>query len=484
MAAQVDEETPLLPTAEGSSIPWFQFSIVLLLLLAEPLSAHIIYPFAAELIRDVGITHGDETHVGYYVGLLQSLFYLTEAIGVLYWGRLSDRVGRKPIILLGLFGLSISSLLFGLSTTFGMLVLSRCLCGALNGNAGVIKTMITELTDTTNLPQLWAYIPFAWSTGTTIAPVIGGYLSRPAEHFPEYFGQNEFWKTHPYFLPCVIPAAFSAFTWIVGFYLLKETVKSPVPISHLKKHCADNSVQESQDFVSMHDKPVELRGIFTPRIFTAVGNYAFLSLVEIAFRAIQPLFFATPVEFGGLGLPPSTIGNILSLSGALSGIVQVFLFAKIHNHLGSKKTFVRGVVFAAPLFLTFPVARILVKARGMDTLVWVIIGLQAILPIGYGLAFGAVFMYINAASPDQASLGATHGFSQMSTSIMRAIGPVTASSLFSLSSGQNYLGGDLVYYVLFVVASVTICFRDFPPMCAPELSDRVSPRIAKSHMKK
>ncbi len=62
----------------------------------------------------------------------QSLFFLTQACTVLHWSRLSDRVGRKPVILLGLCGLSLSMYCFGLSKTFWGLVMSRALNGALS----------------------------------------------------------------------------------------------------------------------------------------------------------------------------------------------------------------------------------------------------------------------------------------------------------------------------------------------------------------
>ena len=91
---------------------------------------------ALQFVRNVGITHGDESRVGYYVGLMvrssvnldtvrashdvfqQSIFFATEALTVLHWSRLSDVVGRKPIILSGLLGLSLSMYSFGLSTTY------------------------------------------------------------------------------------------------------------------------------------------------------------------------------------------------------------------------------------------------------------------------------------------------------------------------------------------------------------------------------
>ena len=157
-AAQIaDEETPLLHRNGSKSktpLPWFQFSIALVLQLAEPMTSNVIYPFAPQvrpspllysplilfiqLIRDIGITHGNESQVAYYVGIMvrfnlvhillslksdqQSLFFLTQACTVLHWSRTSDVIGRKPVILIGLFGLSASMYCFGLSKTFWGLV--------------------------------------------------------------------------------------------------------------------------------------------------------------------------------------------------------------------------------------------------------------------------------------------------------------------------------------------------------------------------
>lgn len=88
-------------------------------------SSQVIFPFAPQLIRNLDVTHGDEALVGYYVGMMQSLFFATQALTVLHWSRLSDIAGRRPVILLGLFGLSMSMYSFGLSKTFWGLVF-RC----------------------------------------------------------------------------------------------------------------------------------------------------------------------------------------------------------------------------------------------------------------------------------------------------------------------------------------------------------------------
>lgn len=90
---------------------------------------------------------------------------------MLHWSRVSDRIGRKPVILVGLFGLSVSMYCFGLSRSFWELVISRSLAGALNGNIGVIKSILGELTDETNVARAFAYQPIPWSSGSTIGYV-------------------------------------------------------------------------------------------------------------------------------------------------------------------------------------------------------------------------------------------------------------------------------------------------------------------------
>ena len=87
---------------------------------------------------------------------------------ILQWGRLSDHVGRKPVLLLGLFGLALSMMCFGLSHTFWAVVASRALAGALNGNTGVIKCMLAEITDETNLDRGLSFLPIIWSVGNII----------------------------------------------------------------------------------------------------------------------------------------------------------------------------------------------------------------------------------------------------------------------------------------------------------------------------
>ncbi|KAJ7056894.1 member of major facilitator superfamily multidrug-resistance, DHA1 sub-family [Mycena amicta] len=437
-------------------LPTTQLSIVLFLQLAEPLTSQVIYPFLPQLIRDVGITNGDETKVGYYVGIMQSLFFFTQALTVLHWSRLSDRVGRKPVILSGLIGLSISMYCFGLSRTFWGLVLSRSLNGALNGNIGVIKSMIAEMTDTTNIAQAYAYMPIAWSAGGVLGPIIGGFLAHPVEGFPTWFGHSEFLRKYPYFLPCAVPASYSILAWFVTLMFLRETATGSSVLripSILDRRNEPKSLEDAPAPEPVEqpesERAVPLRKLFTRRVLIAGGNYAFLSLVDIALRAIHPVFLATPIELGGLGMSTSHIGRLLSVLGVLNGIFQIFFFAPLHDYLGSKLMYNIGIFSTLPSFAMFPLLSYLAHQRQAVTpLVWAMALLQIIITIAISLSYGAVFIYISSASPNRASLGATNGLCQLSVSLMRTIGPAVANSLFSLSIEKRYLNGWMVYYVL------------------------------------
>ncbi|KAH9902823.1 MFS general substrate transporter [Cubamyces lactineus] len=466
--AEVDEETPLLRSEnqgqghhkrKHNPIPWGQFSILLILQLAEPLTSQVIYPFAPELIRNIGITHGDETRVGYYVGLMQSIFFATQAVTVLHWSRVSDHIGRKPVIMTGLLGLSVSMYCFGLSRTFWGAVISRSLNGALNGNIGVMKSMLAEITDPSNIAQAYAFMPIAWSTGATLGPIIGGSLSRPAERFPNVFGHSEFFKLYPYFLACAIPATFSAIACFVTLFFLKETVRNPLSIRQLlrlsPKAASSERTSKSLD-IDDSERPLPLRRLLVPRVIIAAGNYAFLAIVDITMRAIQPVFYSTPIRLGGLGLEPQTIGLILSLYGITNGLVQIFLFGRVHDRFGTKRVFMAGVASTLPVFALFPVINELARLEGLSSTVWALVLGQALLSIIVNFSYGCVFIFITASAPNKASLGSVNGLAQMVVSIMRTVGPATANSLFALSIDEqhHYMGGFFVYYAL----GALVCF--------------------------
>lgn len=95
------------------------------------------------MVKDFRVA--DRTDASFYAGILVSAFSLAEALTGMFWGGLSDRIGRKPVLLSGCFGTVLSLLLVGFAPNFWVALLGRALGGLLNGNIGVIQTMVGEL---------------------------------------------------------------------------------------------------------------------------------------------------------------------------------------------------------------------------------------------------------------------------------------------------------------------------------------------------
>ncbi|KAF8842090.1 MFS general substrate transporter [Paxillus ammoniavirescens] len=438
----VDEETPLLQSRAKTPVPWGQVNIVLFVLVAEPVSSACIFPFINQLIGELGITGGDDRKIGYYAGLIESLFFVAQAATILQWSRLSDFIGRKPVIMIGLLGLSISNFAFGLSRTFGTLVISRCIAGFLNGNVGVMKSIIGDITDHTNMAQAFAMIPAIFCTGATVASLYGGALAKPQDRWPELFS-GEFWANYPYFLPCAISGSFALLSFLVCVIFMKET-----PI-----------IENQDDVLNVHDtQPIPIKTLMkTYSVMIPIANYGTLALVEIGVLVLLPLFYSAPIEIGGLGFPPSTIGLFLAVFGVVDGLVQALFVAKIINKIGAKKVFCGAVLFFYPLIALFPIMSAVVTAHGkVGRMIWALLVLQLIFIVLMDMSYAVIFVFTTRAAPNKYSLGTMNGLSQTTTSIARAIGPAVTTSLFAFSKEYNILGGNLIYIILAVLTTVLV----------------------------
>ncbi|KAF8879308.1 major facilitator superfamily domain-containing protein [Gymnopilus junonius] len=451
-----NEETPLLNPSEPTRapLPKLQIAIILLLQVCEPICSQSIYPYINELVGTLDVTGGDERKVGYFAGLIESLFFATEAITVFQWSRLSDRIGRKSVLLIGLLGLMLSMLFFGLSRTFLNLVISRCLCGLLNGNIGVIKSVMGELTDSTNRPDVYALMPPVWAFGATMGPLLGGTLARPADHFPTVFGAK-FWGEFPYFLPCLATSSFVLVVLVITAVFFKETLLMR------KKNLSESSTfseswLESSRGSHYSDSEVSLKSFLIFPIIIPIANYVALAFLSISVNSLLPLFFHMPVEMGGLGLDPDAIGCIIGIYGTGTGVFQYLYFARLVRHFGTRRVFIMSMATFVPIFLIFPFVNLLARMQGSSYGTWTFVGLMLFLLFFTDTAYGCILMHVTECVPDSSSLGAVNGLSQTVVSIARAVGPALSTSLYCFSIQNDLIGGYGVYVILAFLSALAL----------------------------
>ena len=162
------------------------------------------------------------------VGLLASVYALAQLIGAPVLGRLSDRYGRRPILLVSIVGTFIGFLLLGLAEPMGKLItgnsalqdevvigilfLSRIIDGLTGGNISVAQAYITDVTDEKNRAKGLGLIGAAFGLGFILGPAIGGLLSR--------------WG---YPVPAFAAAVLSMINLIMVFFLLPESLTAATP---------------------------------------------------------------------------------------------------------------------------------------------------------------------------------------------------------------------------------------------------------------
>ncbi|KAK7000271.1 major facilitator superfamily domain-containing protein [Favolaschia claudopus] len=377
-------------------------------------------------------------------------------------------------------GVGLAMIGFGLSKSFWVLLAFRCAQGAFNGNLGVAKTVMNEISDPTNVAEIFSYLQLMWSIGSTASPFMGGFLANAAVKWPDTLGRIKILRLHPYFLPCAVAGGVALAGFGFAVVGLRETLPS------LKEHnneqfespptetdpllpAVSGSVDPTSDNLNSDTVNAEVTPsfseLFTPKVRIALLNHACLCFCDMAYHALIPLVYSTPISLGGLGLRPHDIGVIMGSCGIYNAIIQVLFGGRLIRYFGARRIFTSAFVAYFGVFATYPLLSILAcRAGHVDAAVIMVLVCQLSSSCMMYFSFAATMLFIMDSAPNRRSLGSVTGLSQMVGTVFRGIAPSVASSLFAVSVKHNIVGGYLVYIILACISYGALrCTLMLPP---------------------
>jgi hypothetical protein len=157
-----------------------QILVLMLARLSEPLTQTSLGSYLYYQLQSFDPSLPEST-TSYQAGIIGAAFPATQFVTAMLWGRFSDSEygGRKRTIYFGLIGTMLSIIGFGFSSSFAMAVAFRCLGGILNGNVGVMRTMISEIIKEKKYQsRAFLILPMTFNTGVIIGPILGRYRMR------------------------------------------------------------------------------------------------------------------------------------------------------------------------------------------------------------------------------------------------------------------------------------------------------------------
>ncbi|KAK7403483.1 hypothetical protein QQX98_010762 [Neonectria punicea] len=427
-------------TGAVKPLPKLQLFLLCYARMTEPVAFFCIFPYIAQMVQ----RNGDlpDTDVGFYSGLIESLFSATQMVVLVSWGRLADRIGRKPVLLYSLAGTAVGPALFGLSNSLPQMFIYRCLAGVFSGSGLIIRTMIAEHSTPETQARAFSWFAFAGNLGIFIGPILGGFLADPAEQYPGAFGGVKFFEDYPFALPGFVTAAISATSFLACALFLKETLK--------KQSTDETEAQptEAEPLLSTWEL------IKAPGVAVVLWIYGHVMFLAFAFTAIIPVALFTPISLGGAGLSAFEISIFMAIQGGSQAIWLLLAFPTLQHRYGT-----RGVMKACGnaypfMFVLYIALNLLLRNGGPVAMAWFwILGpVVAIVAPGVSMAFIAVQLAINDVSPNSHVLGTLNALALTLSSAIRAIVPGAATAIYAVGVRYHILGGHLAWVILIPLA--------------------------------
>lgn len=355
------------------------------------------------------------------VGLVALSFFAAQFIATPAWGKLSDRYGRKPILIISSLGTGLSFLIFGFANALWLLFVARLVDGLTGVNVSIAQAYIADVSSNKNRAQNFALIGAAFGLGFTVGPALGGLLSQISLQTPAF-----------------VAATLSLLTAAFAFFIIPESLKP----DRRKRAIA---LKELNPFGQVNN------ALRRPRLRRfLLANFA----IDLAFSGLQTNFaLYTFVRFD---LGTNQNGILFAYVGIVSALMEGLIIRYLVKRFSERRLTIVGLGLMSLGYIWVALASV----------AWMLYPCLALIAVGSGMAVPTLTSTISK-KVSQRQQGTILGAAQAISSLALIVGPVWAGFTF------DYFGTSIPYWTgafWLVVALVLVVDRPISIKRLPKLN--------------
>jgi DHA1 family tetracycline resistance protein-like MFS transporter len=281
-------------------------AFIFVTVLIDVLSFGLIIPVLPHLIE--GFVGGDTAHAAYWIGVFGTVFAAIQFVTSPIQGALSDRFGRRPVILLSCLGLGLDFVFMALASTLPWLLVGRIISGITSASFTTANAYVADVTAPEQRAKSYGMLGAAFGLGFIIGPLLGGWLGDIHLRLPFWFA-----------------AGLALLNFCYGLFVLPESLP---PEKRAKK------------FDWSHANPLGSIGLLKryPQVFGLAAVVFIANLAHYVYPSIFVLFADYQYQWG-----PREVGWVLAAVGVCSVIVQAGLVGKVVHALGERRALMLGL---------------------------------------------------------------------------------------------------------------------------------------------